>query len=300
VKLPALIGVAAMLAMLGGCLAFHRGAMPGEPRGTYLDVGGARVRYVDVGEGPAVILLHGFASSLETWDTVVPRLVASGHRVLALDLKGFGWTDRPPGDYSPAEQARLVLALMDARGIDRAAVVGHSWGASVALALTLAAPQRVTRLALYDAWVFEEQLPTFFLWARVGGVGELLFQLYYDERADERTALAFHDRRFVSEDLVEAVERALQRPGTRAAALAAVRGQHYAEVERRYRTITQPTLLLWGREDAVTPIRYGERLARELPAARLIVYPSCGHFPMIEAASASATDLAAFLGEETP
>jgi pimeloyl-ACP methyl ester carboxylesterase len=189
---------------------------------------------------------------------------------------------------------------MDARGIDRAAVVGHSWGASVALALALAAPQRVTRLALYDAWVFEEQLPSFFLWARVGGVGEALFSLYYDERADERMAAAFHDRRRVSEGFVEAVDRALRRPGTKAAALAAVRGQQYAEMERRYGSITQPALLLWGREDAVTPLRYGERLGRELPAARLVVYSRCGHFPMIEAAAASTDDLAAFLAEEQP
>ncbi len=296
-RLPA---PALMLTALTGCLAFHRGAMPGEPKATYLDVAGARVRYVDAGEGPAVVLLHGFASSLEAWDGVIPRLLANGHRVLALDLKGFGWTDRPPGDYSPAEQARLVLALMDARGIDRAAVVGHSWGASVALALALAAPQRVTRLALYDAWVFEEQLPGFFLWARVGGVGELLFGLYYDERADERMAAAFHDRRYMSEELVEAVDRALRRPGTRAAALAAVRGQRYAQVEGRYRSIEQPALLLWGRDDAVTPLRHGERLARELPAARLVVYPRCGHLPMIEAAAASTRDLAAFLAEDGP
>lgn len=294
-RMPALL-----LTALAGCLPFHRGAMPGEPAGaTFAQVGDARVRYVDVGDGPPVVLLHGFASSLETWDTLVPAL-ARTHRVLALDLKGFGWTDRPPGDYSPAEQARLVLALMDARGIQRAAIVGHSWGASVALALALAAPQRVSRLALYDAWVFEEQLPGFFLWSRVGGVGEALFRMYYDERADERMAAAFHDKRYVTEAFVEAVERALLRPGTKAAALAAVRGQRYAEVERRYRTIAQPALLLWGREDAVTPIRYGERLARELPAARLRVYPRCGHFPMIEAAAESTADLAAFLAEDAP
>lgn len=294
------LAAAALALVAAGCLGFHRGAMPGEPASaTFLQVEGARVRYLDVGEGPAVVLLHGYASSLETWDLVVPEL-KQRHRVIALDLKGFGWTDRPPGDYSPAAQARLVLALLDARGVERAAVVAHSFGAAVALAMALQAPERVTRLALYDAFVYEEQIPSFFLWARLGGVGELLFRLYYSERADERIALAFYDRRLVSERLVEDVERAFARPGTEAAALATARGMRFAAVEKRYREIAQPALLLWGRDDATTTLPYGERLARHLPHARLIVYPRCGHFPMIEAADASTADLLEFLREDLP
>jgi len=280
-----------------GCLAHHTGPMPGEPRrATFAEVEGARVRYVDRGQGPAVVLLHGFASALDTWEAVIPRLARS-HRVIALDLKGFGWTDRPPGDYSPRAQARLVRALLDARGVREAAIVAHSWGASVALAYALRYPSRVTRLALYDAWVYEEQLPTFFLWARTPGIGEALFSLFYKERPDERLAMAFHDPRRITERFATAVERALERPGTVAAALDAVRGQRYENVQARYHTITAPTLLLWGREDAVTPLAYGERLARDLPDARLVVYPRCGHLPMIEAQAASTRELERFLGE---
>lgn len=287
---------AAVLALLfSGCLHFHAGAMPGEPeKASYLALEDARVRYVDEGEGPPVVLVHGFASSLETWAAVIPELKKS-HRVLALDLKGFGWTDRPQGDYSPLAQAKLILALMDAKGIDRAAVVAHSWGASVALALALEAPERVSRLALYDAWVYESQLPTFFQFAKAPALGELLFGLFYGERSDERMALAFYDPKFVTEKLVEDVEKALQRPGTRAAALAAVRGQRYAEVEERYRTVAVPTLLLWGREDLTTPVSIGERLVRQLPQSRLVIYPRCGHFPMLEAAPESTRELAEFL-----
>jgi pimeloyl-ACP methyl ester carboxylesterase len=289
--------VAAALLLLAGCARFHRGPMPGEPAAaTFAQLGDTRVRFLDAGEGPAVVLIHGFASSLETWDLLVPQL-AKTHRVLALDLKGFGWTDRPEGDYSPEAQAALVLALMDARGIDRAAVVGHSWGASVALQVALAAPARVTRLALYDAFVYAEQLNTTFRWVRLAGLGEVIFGLFYDERPGEKLALAFFEPRLVPEQLVEDVERALERPGTVAAALAAVRGQRFEVLERRYREVAQPTLLLWGREDAVTPPRVGERLSRELPRSRLVVYPRCGHFPMLEAAAASNAELLAFLDE---
>ena len=87
-------------------------------------------------------------------------------------------------------------------------------------------------------------------------------------------------------------------PGTSAAALAAVRGQRYALIEDRYREITAPVLLLWGREDKVTPLVVGERLVSELPDARLQVYARCGHFPMIEAYAASTRALADFLAED--
>jgi pimeloyl-ACP methyl ester carboxylesterase len=314
-----------------GCLSFHKGPMPGEPSNArFVDVDGVRVRFTDTGEPesetkananaaseggeasgpnakanawiasverkPTVVLVHGFAAALESWAGVVPALSRT-HRVIALDLKGFGWTDRPEGDYSPEAQAKLLLRLLELRGVTRSAIVAHSWGSSVALAASLQAPERVTKLALYDAWVYEEQLPTFFHWARADGVGEALFGLYYKERADERIALAFFDHKFVTEKLVESVEDALDRPGTVAAALAAVRGQHYEDVEARYRRIDKPTLLMWGREDIVTPLKYGERLARDLPSSKLVVYPRCGHFPMIEALATSNRDLVQFLNE---
>jgi pimeloyl-ACP methyl ester carboxylesterase len=286
------------VALLSGCASFHKGAMPGEPKdATFATIRGARVRYVDKGEGSPVVLVHGFASAIEAWSGVLPEL-AKSHRVIALDLKGFGWTDRPEGDYSPEEQARIVLDLMTQRGIDKAAVVAHSWGSSIALAAAMAQPARVTRLALYDAWVYEEQLPTFFHWSRADGLGETLFAGWYTERPDEKMAMAFYDKRYVTEALVDSVEDALDRPGTVAAALAAVRGQRYADVQDKYRTIKTPTLLLWGREDQVTPLRFGERLSRELPQSKLIVYPLCGHFPMIEALAASNADLSAFLAED--
>lgn len=286
----------AILFLVTACApSFHTGPMPGEPQGTYRNAAGARVRYVDRGKGPVVVMLHGFASSLETWDGVLPQL-ARTHRVVALDLKGFGWTDRPPGDYSPRAQANLVFDLMNQLGVRNATVVAHSWGASVALAMALAQPTRVDKLALYDAWVYEEQLPSTFHYARAEGVGEALFGAFYAERPDEKISQAFYDERFVTEELVEDVERALDRPGTTAAALAAARGQRFDAIEKRYRDVKQPTLLLWGREDRVSTLAVGERMSRDLPNARLVVFPRCGHFPMIEARAASTRELSTFLG----
>lgn len=285
----------AACALLTACATFHQGPMPGEPKGAqYLVVDGVRVRVRDAGKGPAVVLLHGFASALETWATVAPELELS-HRVISLDLKGFGWTDRPPGDYSPAAQALLVRGVLDQLGVEHFDLVGHSWGSSVALSLALLAPARVDRVALYDAWVFEDQIPSFFRWARVAGVGEALFSLFYTQRPDDRLVRAFFDPSAVSEAFVQEVKKALERPGTVAAALAAVRGQNFTELEGTWKNVRQPVLLLWGREDAVAWLQYGERLQQALPNATLHVYPRCGHFPMLEARAASNRDLLRFL-----
>ena len=319
-----LLPVALVLA-LSGCLAFHAGALPDEPKGeTFVEVEGARVHFRDVevgatagatrthtsratpspegrptqeaAKGPAVVLLHGFASSLETWRMVAPKL--EGRRVLSLDLKGFGWTDRPEGDYSPKAQAALVYAFMKERGVSHAAVVAHSWGSSVALQLALDHPEAVERVALYDAWVYESQLPSTFHFARASGVGEVLYAWFYKERPEEKLAFAFYDPHLITEEMVEGIESQLARPGTTAAALAAVRGQRYDEVETRYGEVKVPVLLLWGREDRITTLSYGERLSKQLPRSRLVVYPQCGHFPMLEAASASTAELVRFLSED--
>jgi pimeloyl-ACP methyl ester carboxylesterase len=296
-----LVPYALLLALTSGCtLAFHPATPPGAPKdSTFATVNGVRLRIKAAGQGAGtpVLFLHGFASSLETWDFVQP-LIAKDRRTLSVDLKGFGYSARPAGDYSPPAQAKMLLELLDQQGIGDVIVVAHSWGTSIALAMALEAPARVKRLALYDAWAYEEQIPPFFLWARTRGVGEFLFSAFYKERPYERIAFAFYDReRYVTEPLLDLTAAALERPGTEAAALEAVRGQTYGEWQSRYRSIKVPTLLLWGREDEVTTLGFGERLVRELPNARLAVYPRCGHFPMLEAINSSNADLQTFLAE---
>lgn len=291
-----LLLAAAVLSGLG-CVSFHPGPLPGEPEdANYAKLSQARIRYIDVGQGDPVVFLHGFGSSLESWETVIPE-VAKNRRAIALDLKGFGWSSRPEGDYSPPRQAELVFELLDKLGIDRAAVVAHSWGSSVALQMARKQPDRVSRLAMYGSWVYADQLPSSFYWARADGIGELIYGLYYDQLPNEKLAGAFYDRSEMTQEYVDYVKKMLDRPGTEAAALAAVRGQHFEKLQEHYSEIEQPTLLMWGREDRVARLRYGERLVRELPNAELEVYPRCGHFPMKEAANSSTRDLMGFLGE---
>ena len=163
--------------------------------------------------------------------------------MIAIDLRGFGWTDRPVADYSPAAQARLLKAVLDERNVNKVSIVAHSWGSLVALAVALAYPAQVDRLALYDAWVYDSQLPSMFHMARAKGLGEVLFGLFYSERYEDRLTLGFYDPDMVSQALVDDVERAFDRPGTRAAARDSARHalrRDGAEVQDHHRTHPAP------------------------------------------------------------
>lgn len=291
----ALLAVALLLA---GCPRFHGGALPGAPaEATFVEIDGVHVRYREAGRGPAVVLVHGYSASSDSWLPVMPA-VAATHRVIAVDLKGFGWTSRPEGDYSPRAQAKLVWSVLDKLGVTDVAIVGHSWGSSVSLEMAVAQPQRVRRVALYDAYVYDDQVPSFFRWAEKPGIGEALFGLYYDERMEDRVPLAYYDDKWVTQPRVEHVEEELARPGTTAAALATAREHHFGALHEALRSFTKPVLLLWGENDEVTPVRFGHQLAAELADATLITYPRCGHIPMVEAHNQSTRDLVAFLAKD--
>ena len=280
------------------CLSFHQAPLPNAPSNySYLTLDGTHIRYDVSGSGPVVVMLHGYASSLNVWDRVEAEL-SDNYTVIRLDLKGFGWSSRPEGDYSPEAQAKIVWALLDQLNIDDFDLVAHSWGSSVALKMALMDAKRIRKIALYDAWVYEEQLPAFFVWSRAPGFGETLFKLWYKERVDDRMALAFYrPQDAFGQAFVDHVDETLQRPGTLAAALASARGQRYAEVQQHYKSIDIPVLLLWGEVDRVSPMWVAERLAYELPQAQVESFGSCGHFPMIEAYGPSTIALKRFLAE---
>jgi pimeloyl-ACP methyl ester carboxylesterase len=291
----------ALGAALAGCRDFQRAPvdwpLPEDEAGHgFFEHAGGKVHYRLVGDGPPVLLVHGFASAMVVWDPLVPALCRD-HRCVLVDLPGFGWSDKHDRDYAPEALAGTLAALLDHLGERQpVAVVAHSWGCSVALALALEHPQRVGRLVLASAWAYAQQLPTFFEWARVPGVGAFLWDWFYTEQAAYKYANAWYEPdRFAHPAVVEKVHEAFERPGAIRAAHAAARAQRFEHLQARYPTIPQPALLVWGAEDTVSELAFGERLASELPRARLEVLARCGHLPMIEHAGRFAALVTAFV-----
>jgi len=276
-----------LLLFLPGCALRYQSATLDYTGEAYpvVRVGDADIRYEVRGpdDGEAVVLIHGFGGTLAAWDALVIGL-EHRYRLLRLDLKGFGRSSKYAGGYGLDDQVAVILALMDREGIDRAHVVAHSFGTAVALALAEAAPQRVDRLVLTSAWVYEEQVPWSLRSARTPGMGELIFGLWYAENLDWRFGLSFHDPEYwVSEEVMERSKAMLALPGAKATALATIRDLDLAERQQRYDRIGARVLLIYGEQDQVALPAFGQRLLGHLPHAHLELLPRCGHFPMLEA-----------------
>ncbi len=288
-RLPVLLALLAAAALLPGCALRYQGAPTDYSREEFpvVSLRGADIRYDVQGpeDGPAVVLVHGYGSTLHAWDLLVPALT-DRYRVIRLDLKGFGRSSKYAGDYATTEHAEVVLALLDHLGVERAHVVAHSMGSAVALAMALQAPDRVDSMVLAGPWVYEEQVPWGLHSARTAGMGELIFGLWYAENLQWRFSMSFHEpERWVSEEVMERAQDELRLPGAKATALATIRDLELAELQGRYGEVDAPVLIVQGREDQVARQGYGECLAAQLPRAELELVPHCGHFPMLEVAA---------------
>jgi pimeloyl-ACP methyl ester carboxylesterase len=259
--------------------------------------------------GPNVdtfVLIHGYGACMHSWRHWAPRLAERGH-VLALDLKGSGRAPKPDdGRYGPAHQAELVLRLIETRDLHRVTLMGHSLGGGVTLltALELAnrTPRRLERMVIVAGAAYDQRVPPFVKLADYPQFSALAFravgaprviravlgQIVHDPSRIDEAQVRGYATPLASREAVRClVETARQiRPATLDAIIA------------RYPTLDVPALLLWGRGDAVVPLSVGERLARDLPRARLVVLERCGHLPAEERPEESWAALERFLDDE--
>jgi pimeloyl-ACP methyl ester carboxylesterase len=283
-----------ILAAVGLAVLVARGEAPPAPPGTwwkragveprYEDVDGLRVRYVRRGRGPALVLLHGLASSIYTWADVIPPL-ADDHDVVALDLPGFGGSDIP-SDLSPPVYPATVLGLMDRLGISRATLVGNSLGAGVGVVLAARHPERVRRLVLIDAAAFNLDPSRRPLMLRALGwapMGAALESLPVKRRL---TTIAlrqvFYDRSLVTREKVEEYLAPLARPGAVAAMRSLLARPSGFGLPALVSEVRVPTLIVWGRNDRWIPLADADRFAGVIPGSRKVVLESCGHMPQEE------------------
>jgi pimeloyl-ACP methyl ester carboxylesterase len=269
----------------------------------YYTIDGYTLHVLEVGRGPAVLLLHGFAGSADDWRPTGAWLAQRGYRALAVDSLGFGRSDKP-GDapYSLELTANLYAGLLDRLGIGQVTVVAHSMGSKYALTLAVLHPTRVRRMALAAADGFVASAPM----SKAGGLpiaGPALLWLGAREAVTRQmlNASFYAPDQFVTAELVERGRAALLGADNRRALTALSRRYDANDLTKtgmraRLGEVRAPTLLIWGDQDRVFPLEPYARMAeREIPGAHLVVLPNCGHFPQIEAARAFRGVLSGFL-----
>jgi len=268
------------------------------PEGRFLTVNGVRtfIREAGPADGPPVVLVHGFGGLTYTWRATLPALAAAGYRALALDLKGFGLSEKSLAqDYSHAAQADFVMATMSAVGIERAVLVGHSMGGSVIGHAALRHPERVTALVFVAGAVREAgqadggsglplalgaliEFPPFQRWGQL-----LLRSQLTRERLAQTQLSAYYVKNVVTPEVEEAYLGILQLKDWDLALLGILRDSGRNGLAEPVSALTAPTLILWGEQDTWVPLERGKALHAALPQSRLIVFPNVGHLPMEEA-----------------
>ncbi|MEU7768655.1 alpha/beta fold hydrolase [Nocardia sp. NPDC049190] len=252
------------------------------------------LRFVDVGAGPAVVLVHGLLGSHESWTPQI-RMLAKKHRVVAPDLFGHGESDKPAGDYSLSSHAATLRDLMDHLEIPTAAFVGHSLGGGIVMQLLYLFPERVDGLCLVSSGGLGPEVSLLLKAATLPGsevvlpvlastwlrrnteaalrrLGRLGFPLQPSRGATEtwRTLETMSDKS----------SKAAFLASTRA--VVGLRGQTVSATQHLAKFESIPSLLVWGGRDRMIPAAHAGNLRREVPHSRIEIFPNAGHFPQLD------------------
>ncbi|HVF57181.1 MAG TPA: alpha/beta hydrolase [Pyrinomonadaceae bacterium] len=268
----------------------HGGHLREAGRSRFADIDGVRLHYVEAGEAgaPVIMLIHGFCASTLVWNDVIVPLAEAGFRVVAPDLVGFGFSEKPRRwEYTIEAQARTVVRLMDELGVESAAVVGSSYGGAVAAVCALDYAERVERVVLVCAVSNDDVKRQLLLrLAAAPLMGNVLSPLVLDSPRlmkwrmgkvyGERSAHLTVDERMGPQHLP------LRAARTQRAVLQTLRRWDAARIEREAHRVEHPVLLVWGDRDRDVPLHNGERLHALMPHSRLVVFRDCGHMPQEE------------------
>jgi pimeloyl-ACP methyl ester carboxylesterase len=238
-----------------------------------------RIHYKDTGpkDAPVLLLLHGFGSSLQTWDVWAEKLDQK-YRVIRLDLPGFGLTGPSPSDdYSEQNDLNTLTRFVDSLGITDLSVVGHSMGGKIAWTFAAAHAERVKALVLMapDGFPQPEAIGTKpYAMPAIMGVMKFSLPKYFVRKSMEP---AFVDVNELDDKLVNRYHDMLRAPGVRAAILARANQTIYTDPVPRLKQIKAPTLLIWGEEDKMIPSSNAASYAGVLAQSETVLIPKLGH-----------------------
>ncbi len=246
-------------------------------------------------DAPVVVLLHGFASSLQTWDAWAEGLQKT-QRVVRLDWPGSGLSPPDPAnDYTDARSLQLLLALLDELGVQRASWVGHSMGGRIAWTFAARHPERSERLVLVAPDGFASFGMAYGQAMAVPASWGLMRHVLPRALLRMNLQAAYAHPQNLSDALTRRYHDLLRAPGARQALLTRLQQTVLQEPLPLLRQIRAPTLLVWGDADAMIPVAHAQDYLRAIEGSRLLALPQVGHLPQEEAASASLQAVAAFL-----
>lgn len=275
----------------------YKAEIPNSEYSKFAEVNGVKLHYQEKGEGTPLVLIHGYTSLHYTWNDVFKPL-SEHFRVIAVDLKGFGFSEKPDGDYTKREQAVLVKGLLEHLKIKKAWLAGSSMGGEVSLNVALQSPELVEGLILIDSAgvKFESNSSSPF---NIPVLGRALaaLALTSDEPVRDGLKKSFYDDSKITDEAVRMYHIPLTgRNGQRAAALASQQWDLYP-IESDLGKINVPTLIIWGAEDEVVPLETGKKMNSLIKNSELKIYEKIGHLPQEESPQRIVEDILEFTGK---
>jgi pimeloyl-ACP methyl ester carboxylesterase len=266
-------------------------------RSDLLQIAGMQLHVRDSGREDAatLILLHGFGSSLHTWEPW-DRELSSDYRVICFDMPGAGLSGPDPnGDYSDMRSMQVLTALMDHFGIAKASLIGNSMGGKIAWKFAAAFQARVEKLVLISPDGFASPGEEYGKRQAVPSMVKLMRYALPKRLLKMNLDPAYGDPAKLTDEIVTRYHDLLLGPGNRDAMIARMEQTELVKPEPLLRSIRAPTLLLWGQKDAMIPLTNANDYVNTLPNSTLVVLPGLGHLPQEEAPETSLAPVKEFL-----
>lgn len=273
--------------------------MIGTPHKTH--VSGVSIAWSEMGSGPPLVLIHGFQDTHRVWAKIAP-LLAHDFRVMMIDLPGSGLSDRPDAPYTLTWYAKMIIAWMDAAGLDQAHICGHSFGGGIVQWMLLEGRSRIDRLALLAPGGLGKDVGIWLKYMTFPVLGPRLapFVVRRFIPVLMRFAPAVFGNR--DPDEIKGFVKMMDVPGTHRAFQRSVAGVinlsgQYIQTKQRVCEVDElpPIAMFWGEDDPILPVTHGRSMMAQSTGITLTTYPKCGHFPQLDIASTFAHDLKAFL-----
>ena len=256
--------------------------------GEYITVGGARLRYLAMGFGPPLLLIHGLGGFLEMWwHNIFP--LSHRHRVFAIDMPGHGLSDSPANCYSVTHCTDYLLRIIDALELKSVTLVGHSLGGAVSINAATLFPERIANLVLVDSAGLTDKVPVAYRMTTVPFFGEVALKLAWKAVSERGIKRLFRDSTLVSKETLATISAIAIRPNTDQAILrilrynmGLIRSNRDSLVTQKLPLVQTCTLFIHGEQDRVFPLNNVRSAYKSAPNAQLMVFHNCGHSPHIE------------------
>jgi pimeloyl-ACP methyl ester carboxylesterase len=257
-----------------------------------MQIDGMNIHYIEGGTGAPVVLVHGLGSYAEQdWGALAPALTRAGYHVYAPDLPGYGTSDKPADRaYSIPEQVKFVEAFLDAKNLGAVVLGGESMGGWIATALALEAPQRVSKLMIFDSAGLNFKL----------SFDPALFTPETPEQVDQLMALLMPKPQRAPGFVKTALLARWKRDGWVIRRALVSMGQGHDFLDGKLSALEMPMLIVWGKQDVLTPLALGEETHRDVPQSVMEVFDGCGHIAVETCADRISPAVVDFLAGKGP